>query len=180
MERQLIKNIIEAVLFMAGEAVKLYDLSTLFEEDEQTIREIAIEMKAEREVSSNGIQLKFVDDGIQFCSNKTYAKYVEELLLPKKNYSLSQSAIETLSIVAYRQPVTKTEVEGIRGIRCDYSVSALLDRGLICVSGKRDTIGKPNLYSTTDEFLRHFGIDSIEDMPEIDFSKLQIDREERI
>ena len=88
-------------------------------------------------------------------------------MIPVRKYSLSQSAIETLSIIAYKQPVTKSEIEAIRGIRCDYTISVLLEKGLIMVTGKKDTIGRPNLYGTSEEFLRHFGISSLEELPQL-------------
>ena len=167
MEKSIIKNITESILFVAGDTVLISDLAKLFEISEEKISEIILEMVEERQQSQSGILIRLIDEGVQFCTNKIYSKYVEELLSPRKTYTLSQAAIETLSIIAYRQPVTKTEIEAIRGIRCDYTVSALIDRGLIFVSGKKDVLGRPNLYSTSEEFLRHFGIKDLSELPEL-------------
>ena len=104
--------------------------------------------------------------------NPDYAKYVEMLLQPVQKQSLSQAVMETLSIIAYRQPVTKAEIEAVRGVKCDYSVQSLLTKGLIAEVGRKETLGRPILYGTTDAFLRHFCISSVSELPEIDFSKL--------
>ncbi|NLF27194.1 MAG: SMC-Scp complex subunit ScpB, partial [Clostridiales bacterium] len=86
-------------------------------------------------------------------------------LQPVRKQPLSQAALETLSIIAYRQPVTKADIEAVRGVKCDYSVQALLNKGLICEAGRKETLGRPILYQTTDEFLRHFGISSLAELP---------------
>ena len=168
MEKSKIKKICEAVLYTAGDPVSFEDLANLFEITADEMKDIALEMQRERNENECGILVKIVGDGIQFCTNNIYSKFVDEILVPKRTYSLSQSAIETLSIIAYKQPITKAEIENIRGIKCDYSVSALVDKGLVYVSGKKETIGRPNLYSTSDEFLRHFNIENLSELPQID------------
>ncbi|MEF9896453.1 MAG: SMC-Scp complex subunit ScpB, partial [Clostridia bacterium] len=95
-----------------------------------------------------------------------YAPYVERLLQPIQQQSLSQAAMETLSIIAYRQPVTKSDIEKVRGVKCDYSVQSLVNKGLIEEVGRRETLGRPILYATTDAFLRHFGIETLAQLPE--------------
>ncbi|MEZ4357255.1 MAG: SMC-Scp complex subunit ScpB [Eubacteriales bacterium] len=167
MDKSIIKNITESILFVSGDTVLISDLARLFELSEEQMEEIALEMIEERENSQSGLLIRQIDEGIQFCTNRMYSKYVEELLSPKKTYTLSQAAVETLSIIAYKQPVTKSEIEAIRGIRCDYTVSALIDRGLIFVSGKKDVLGRPNLYSTSEEFLRHFGMKDLSELPKL-------------
>ena len=108
-----------------------------------------------------------------------YAKYVENLLQPVQKQSLSQAIMETLAVIAYRQPVTKAEVEQIRGVKCDYSIQALAAKGLIEEAGRKEALGRPILYATTDSFLRHFCISSLDELPEIDFSKLAKPEEEK-
>lgn len=103
---------------------------------------------------------------------RNYAKYVEKLLQPVQKQSLSQAVMETLAVIAYRQPVTKAEIELIRGVKCDYSVQMLVSRGLIEEVGRKEALGRPILYGTTDAFLRHFCLTSLADLPEIDFSAL--------
>ncbi|MEI3406392.1 MAG: SMC-Scp complex subunit ScpB [Christensenellales bacterium] len=107
---------------------------------------------------------------VQLATRPDYAKYVEKLLQPVQKQSLSQAVMETLAVIAYRQPVTKAEIELIRGVKCDYSVQTLVTRGLIAEVGRKDALGRPILYGTTDAFLRHFCLNSLADLPEIDFS----------
>ena len=104
---------------------------------------------------------------IQLVSKAEYATYVERVLQPVQRQSLSQSALETLVIVAYRQPVTRQEVEAIRGVKCDYSLQSLIQKGLILDAGHKETLGRPILYATTDLFLSHFGLASLADLPDL-------------
>ena len=103
---------------------------------------------------------------MQLSIRGEYAPYVEALLQPVQKQSLSQAALETLSIIAYKQPVTKADVESVRGVKCDYSLQLLQKRELICEVGRKETLGRPVLYGTTDRFLEHFGLASLEDLPE--------------
>jgi segregation and condensation protein B len=95
-----------------------------------------------------------------------YAPYVEKMLQPVQKQSLSQAALETLAVVAYRQPVTRLDVEMVRGVKCDYSIQSLVNKQLIAEAGRKDTVGRPILYATTDRFLSHFGLTSLQDLPE--------------
>ena len=109
---------------------------------------------------------------MQLATRPDYAPYVEKLLQPVQKQSLSQAVMETLAVIAYRQPVTKGEIEQIRGVKCDYSVQSLVSKGLVEEVGRKEALGRPILYGTTDAFLRHFCISSLADLPEIDFSAL--------
>ena len=102
---------------------------------------------------------------MQLTTRPDYAPYIERLLQPIQKQSLSQAAMETLSIIAYRQPVTKAEIEAVRGVKCDYSVASLVNKELICEVGRRESLGRPILYGTTPKFLQHFGIESLEELP---------------
>lgn len=164
MERQK-AEIIEALLFVSGEAMPVEELAKLIEMDFLETNLLIDEMAEERAARGAGIQIKRIEDKVQLCTNRDYAPYIEKMCQPEKSQNLSQAILETLSIIAYKQPVTKAEVEAIRGVRCDYSVATLLERGLIAVAGKKDTIGHPLLYATNEEFLRHFGLSSIKDLP---------------
>ena len=117
-----------------------------------------------------GICLKRFGNHIQLSTRADYAPYVERLLQPIQKQPLSQAVLETLSIIAYRQPVTKGDIEGVRGVKCDYSVQALLNRGFIEECGRRETLGRPLLYQTTDKFLQHFGIQSLDELPSVNFA----------
>ena len=109
--------------------------------------------------------LKRFGDKVQLATRPLYSEDVLRLLQPVQQQSLSQAAMETLAVVAYKQPVTRAEVEQIRGVKCDYSLQSLMMKGLIQEAGRKDTIGRPILYATTDMFLSHFGIQGLEDLP---------------
>jgi segregation and condensation protein B len=109
--------------------------------------------------------LKRFGHQVQLATRPLYAKDVIRLLQPVQRQSLSQAAMETLAVVAYRQPVTRLEVEEIRGVKCDYSLQVLANKGLIGEVGRKETVGRPILYGTTEEFLAHFGIETLDDLP---------------
>lgn len=161
-------SIIEAVLFVAGEPLDCADVAQMLDITEMELNGLLEKMKQQYLSEQRGICLMRLNNRIQLKTNELYAPYITKLFQPPQRHTLSQSALETLSIVAYRQPITKSEIEMVRGVKCDYSVSVLLEKRLIYVAGKKDTIGKPNLYGTTDEFLRHFGISTIEDLPDVE------------
>ena len=112
-----------------------------------------------------GITVKRYGDHIRLETRPEYAPYVERMLQPVQRQSLSQTAMETLAVIAYRQPTTKAEVEQVRGVKCDYSVQSLLQKGLIKEVGRKEALGRPILYATTDRFLEHFGISDIRELP---------------
>ena len=109
--------------------------------------------------------MKRYGDKVQLATRPMYAGDVVRLLQPVQQQSLSQAAMETLAVVAYKQPVTRAEVEQIRGVKCDYSLQSLINKGLIRETGRKDTIGRPILFGTTDEFLSHFGLEGLENLP---------------
>ena len=156
---------IEAILFVAGEAVSIRDLSRALQTDEKEIRKAARELKDEYDYNQRGFLLKRFGDKIQLATRPLYAGDVVRLLQPVQMQSLSQAAMETLAVVAYKQPVTRAEVEQIRGVKCDYSLQSLMNKGLIQEAGRKDTIGRPILFATTDAFLSHFGLEALDDLP---------------
>lgn len=118
------------------------------------------------------LQLRYINEHYQFLTKKEYHTTISNLQVFREKKKLSQSALETLAIIAYRQPIAKLEIEQIRGVNCDYSVQRLLERNLIQIIGKADTIGKPLLYGTSDQFMHYFGINSVADLPQLkDFSQ---------
>ncbi len=167
MDQSELCGIIEAILFVAGEAVAREDLAHALD---LTVMELdpALEQLAHHyDVEKRGLKLNRFGDSVQLTTRPEYAKYIERLLQPVQKQSLSQAMMETLSIVAYRQPVTKAEVEAIRGVKCDYSMQSLSNKGMICEVGRKEGLGRPILYGTTEVFLQHFGIASLEDLPEL-------------
>ncbi len=166
-EKRNLKGQIEAILFVAGEAVSVNDLAKALQLTKQELEYELKELSDEYDYQQRGFMLKQFGEKVQLATRPQYAPDVIRLLQPVQQQSLSQTAMETLAVVAYRQPVTKAEVEQIRGVKCDYSLQSLMIKGLICEKGRKDTIGRPILYGTTDEFLSHFGLRNLDDLPEI-------------
>ena len=164
-EEGTLKGRIEAILFVAGEAVSIKDLARALQTGEKEIRSAVSALRDEYDYEQRGFLLKRFGDNIQLATRPLYAGDVVRLLQPVQQQSLSQAAMETLAVVAYKQPVTRAEVEQIRGVKCDYSLQSLMMKGLIQEAGRKDTIGRPILYATTDTFLSHFGIQGLEDLP---------------
>ena len=156
---------IEAILFVAGEAVAVKDLARALQISEQELKKQLNELSDEYDYRQRGFLLKRFGDNVQLATRPLYAEDVVRLLQPVQQQSLSQAAMETLAVVAYKQPVTRAEVEQIRGVKCDYSLQSLMNKGMIGEVGRKDTIGRPILFGTTDKFLSHFGISSLEDLP---------------
>lgn len=160
-----LKGRIEAILFVAGEAVSLKDMAKALTVGEKELKSALEEIGSEYDYEQRGFMLKRFGDKVQLATRPLYAEDVLRLLQPVQQQSLSQAAMETLAVVAYKQPVTRAEVEQIRGVKCDYSLQSLTAKGLIAEAGRKDTIGRPILYATTDTFLSHFGIATLEDLP---------------
>ena len=160
-----LKGRIEAILFVAGEAVGIRDLAKALRIEEKELKEALKAIGSEYDYEQRGFMLKRFGDKVQLATRPLYSEDVLRLLQPVQQQSLSQAAMETLAVVAYKQPVTRAEVEQIRGVKCDYSLQSLMIKGLIQEAGRKDTIGRPILYATTDMFLSHFGIQGLEDLP---------------
>ena len=173
MEPNEIPQILEAILFVAGEPVAVSDLAQALEVSEMEIMH-AVEA-LERECERRGVTVRRYGDHLRMETRAEYAPYVERLLQPVQRQSLSQTAMETLADIAYRQPVTKGEVEAVRGVKCDYSVQSLLHKGLIREAGRKEALGRPILYATTDRFLEHFGISDIRELPPLPDAQEKVD-----
>ncbi|MDE6028902.1 MAG: SMC-Scp complex subunit ScpB [Clostridiales bacterium] len=167
LEIEKIDNILEALLFVSGDGLKISDICEQLElqKSEVTAAVKKLQKKYDRE---SGIQIISYNGKLQLASNPDYAEVLSVVLNPIKEKALSNPAMETLSIVAYRQPVTRLEIENIRGVNCDYAIQALLKNNLIEIVGRKDAIGKPLLFGTTETFLRKFGIEDIYDLPNRD------------
>lgn len=165
-------GVVEAILFVTGDAVEKKELCRAMELTEAELEETLDALESGYDFDRRGLRLLRFGAHVQLATRPDYAPYVEKLLQPVQKQSLSQAVMETLAVIAYRQPATKAEVEQVRGVKCDYSVQSLVTKGLIEEVGRKETLGRPILYGTTDAFLRHFCISSLADLPEIDFSKL--------
>ena len=160
-----LQRVLEALLFVASEALSIKQLAKLTGAEESEVT-IALQ-KVDEEFAHRGIVLREIAGGYRFASAPAAREAVEAYLMPPKT-NLSPAALETLAIVAYMQPVTKSEVEGIRGVGADSVIATLLDRRFIAEAGKRETPGRPTLYKTTPEFLESFGLRSLDELPPID------------
>lgn len=165
MNEKTIIAALESVLFVAGDAVDIAELAAAFEIEKEFLERIVDNERQRREEEGAGILITKVDEKLQLCTNPQYAPHIEKVLQPVRKSRLSQSMIETLAIIAYKQPITRFEVEQIRGVKSNYSVATLIEKGLIERAGRKKTLGNPMLYVTSDEFLRHFQLDSLNDLP---------------
>jgi segregation and condensation protein B len=156
---------VEAVLFVASEALSIQQLAKLLHAEEREIA--AVLQQIEADYNDRGIILREVAGGYRFATSPLARDVVEAYLLPPKT-SLSTPALEALAIVAHTQPVTRSEIEAIRGVNSDSVVSTLLDRGLIAEAGRKDVVGRPMRYKTTPFFLESFGLRSLDDLPELE------------
>ncbi len=168
MEIREIQAILESVLFAAGDAVELERLADIVDVDKRSLREILKKMMDEYNYERRGIHVIQLEDSYQMCTRGEYSEYVSMLAEPRRKQSLSGAAIEVLAIVAYHQPVTRSAMENIRGVNCDYVANRLMERGLIEEVGRLDAPGRPLLFGTTQEFLRCFGIASLSELPDYD------------
>ena len=167
MEKIYLKGLIEEVLYIWGEPININDLSTIITDADKKQIKIAIdEMVAERKHNQSGLLINNFDGEYQFVTRVKHDKYFSSLV-KKTEKKLTSSALETLSIIAYKQPITRAEVDKIRGINSQTTIDNLLDRGLIKENGRLDKIGKPIIYVTTTLFLQYFNIYSLEELPEI-------------
>lgn len=167
---ELLQRPIEALLFVAGESLSIKQIAKLTHANES---EVALALqRIEADYADRGIVLREIAGGYRFASAPAARDVVEAYLLPPKS-SLSTPALETLAIVAYMQPVTKSEIEAIRGVASDSVVSTLVDRNLIAEAGRKDVVGRPMLYKTTPEFLESFGLRSLDDLPPMELEQGQ-------
>jgi len=160
------KSVVEALLFVSGDPLTAQDVAGILNLEENEALAILKEIKADCEKERKGFRLVEVAGGFAFATRPEHAAYVEKLVRPRLS-SLSQAALETLAIIAYKQPVARSEIEEIRGVKCDSAVSTLLERGLIEEAGRREAPGRPILYRTTPSFLKYLGLRSLEDLPAI-------------
>ncbi len=156
---------VEALLFVASEALSIHQLAKLLRAQEREIA--AVLQQIEAEYADRGVVLREVAGGYRFATSPLARDVVEAYLLPPKT-TLSTPALEALAIVAHLQPVTRSEIEAIRGVNSDSVVSTLLDRGLIAEAGRKDVVGRPMQYKTTTSFLESFGLRSLDDLPELE------------
>lgn len=164
---------IEAILFTMGEAVELERIAAAVEHDEDTTRKVIRSMMDRYEEEDRGIQIIELENAFQLCTKASMYDAIVKIAHVPKKYVLTDVLLETLSIIAYKQPITKIEIEAIRGVKTDHAVNKLVEYNLVSEVGRLDAPGRPLLFGTTEDFLRHFGIHSLEDLPVMNPEKLE-------
>ncbi|MFH2070563.1 MAG: SMC-Scp complex subunit ScpB [Elusimicrobiota bacterium] len=170
MEKKDIGKILETLFFITDQPVSVEQLKDIFDGQvsEETLKEVISCIKQEYADRDSPIELREVADGFQFSTKPAFSQWVRKLFKDRTTLRLSVSAIETLSIVAYKQPVTRAEIEEIRGVEVTAVLETLLERKLIKISGRKETVGRPLLYVTTGEFMRYFGLRGLGDLPSLE------------
>jgi segregation and condensation protein B len=160
-----LKQIIKAILFVAGEGIELLEFTEKFGRTLNQVKQLVEQLKQELS-GENGIHLITYGAKAQLSSNPNYAEAVASVLNPIREKALTKAAMQTLAIIAYKQPITRLEIEAIRGVSSDYAVQVLLENNMIEVVGRKDVVGKPLLFGTTEQFLKRFDLQSVEDLPD--------------
>ncbi|HHU63204.1 MAG TPA: SMC-Scp complex subunit ScpB [Clostridiales bacterium] len=161
-------NAIESILFVSGDVVSIKDLCKVFDVDETQLKKVMDYMIRIFNEDNRGLSITKIKNGYQMCTKPKYSKYIEAFCNNTQKQVLSQAALETLAIICYKQPITKADIEMIRGVKSDSAIATLLNKGLIKETGRLDTQGRPILYGTTDELLRYLGLESLEKLPSPD------------
>lgn len=172
MDKINIQCAIEGILFAAGEPVKAAKLAAVLNTGIETVTEAVKLLKYSYDTEMRGVMIIDIDDGYQICSRPEYYVYIQEILGEQRRQALSNAAMEALAIIAYKQPITRGQVEFIRGVNSDGAINRLVERDLIEETGRLDAPGRPILYSTTQNFLRCFGLNSPNDLPEVNISEI--------
>ncbi len=173
MEKNKAKAVLEAILFTMGDSVEIDRLAAVIEEDKDTTKKLLDEMAKAYQEEGRGIALTTLEDAVQLCTKSELYEYLIKIAKTPKKFVLTDTLLETLSIIAYKQPITRLEIEKVRGVSCDHAVNRLLEFELITEVGRMDAPGRPLLFGTTEQFLRSFGVKSIEELPEL--SAVQIE-----
>lgn len=167
MDKQRAEAVLEAVLFTMGESVEISRLADVIEENVKDTKDILKGMQERYEQENRGIELVQFDDSVQLCTKADMYEYLIKIAKTPRKMTLTDTVLETLSIIAYKQPITRVEVERIRGVSCDHAINKLLEYDLITELGRLDAPGRPLLFGTTEQFLRCFGVGSLEELPEL-------------
>lgn len=160
-----LKEVLKAILFVAGDGIEKDLLAEKLELSLKELNEVVEQIKEEFS-GENGIHLIEFKNKIQFSSNPNFADYISDVLSPVREKMLTRAALETLAIVAYKQPITKLEIEDVRRVNSDYAVQALMDQDMIEIVGRKEAVGRPLLFGTTENFLKRFNIKQLEDLPD--------------
>lgn len=166
-DRRRAEAAIEAILFAVGESVELDKIAKAIDQDKETTKKIIYHMMERYQEENRGIQIMELEGAFQLCTKNELYEYLIRVAKQPRKIVLSDVVMETLSIIAYKQPITRAEIEKIRGVKCDHAINKLIEYNLIKELGRLDAPGRPLLFGTTEDFLRHFGVHSLDELPEI-------------
>ena len=169
---------VEAILFASGDSVEITKIAKAIEQDTETTRKLIRNMMDGYEQEERGIRIIELEDSFQMCTKTEMYDYLVRIAKQPRKIELTEVVLETLSIIAYKQPITKLEIEKIRGVKCDHAVNKLIEYNLVRELGRLDAPGRPLLFGTTEEFLRNFGVQSIADLPPVNLMKMEDFKEE--
>lgn len=178
MENEKLQGAIEAILFTMGDSVEISKLAAAIGQDEETARKLIRNMMDKYNAADRGIKIIELNNAFQLCTKKEMYEYLIRVAKQPKKYVLTDVLLETLSIIAYKQPVTKLEIEKIRGVKSDHAVNKLVEYGLVEEAGRMDAPGRPLLFGTTEEFLRRFSVHSLDELPTLDPEQIEHFKEE--
>ena len=178
MEIKRLESIIEAILFTMGDSVEVEVIAAAIEHDVETTKKIIHNMMDRYDAEERGIKIIELENSFQMCTKQDMYEYLIKVAKQPKKYVLTDVMLETLSIIAYKQPVTRLEIEKIRGVKSDHAVNKLIEYGLVCEVGRLDAPGRPLLFGTTEEFLRRFSVQSLDELPGLDPERMESFKEE--
>ena len=162
------KAILEGILFIVGdEGITLDEIKKILEVNDEEIKSLLMDLKKDYENADRGLRISYLGNSFKLTTKEEHKEYYEKLVTDSKSSNLSNASLEVLAVIAYNEPITRLKIDEIRGVNSSQIVRRLLARGFIKICGREDTIGKPNLYKTTDDFLDYFGLSSKNDLPEI-------------
>lgn len=167
-DRKRYISIIESLLFASGDPMKVKDIASILECSEKYTKEVLEELRIEYGKEERGIKVVCINNTYQLVTKPENSDYIQKILKTNSRQSLSQAAIESLAIIAYKQPITRVEIDEIRGVKSESALQKLLERNLIKECGRKEVIGRPILYGTTDEFLRQFQLENLKELPTIE------------
>lgn len=173
------KAVVEGLLFVVGdEGITVEEMKKVLGVDNETLKQIFLELKKDYEKPDRGLRISYLGNAFKLTTKEEHREFYEKLVVDTKNKTLSNASLEVLAVIAYNEPITRLKIDEIRGVNSSQIVRRLLARGFIKICGKEDSIGKPNLYKTTNEFLDYFGLSSKNDLPEIINKELNKDSNE--
>ena len=177
-EMDRLQAAVEAILFTMGESVEVAKIASAIGHDEETTRKLIRGMMDRYDKEDRGIRIIELEDSFQLCTKKEMYEYLIRVAKQPRRYTLTEVLLETLSIVAYKQPVTRLEIEKIRGVKSDHAVNKLVEYGLVEEKGRLEAPGRPLLFGTTEEFLRRFSLQSLDELPSVNPEQIEYFKEE--